>query len=492
MKTLLMLPLLWLLMHTAHAQDPALGLEFNEQRFGEIPELPDPNQGTKAIGIVPTTADLSRYAPPVVNQGQIQSCVAWSTAYNGYAIQYAAHNKITDPGRIQAIALSAMLPYKQLRPSCDQGLDLSDIVTHIRQNGNVNFTDFSSASCSPVPSTELLSRARQNRPIKDFARLFDNRNSNAEKIYKTKQQIGLFNSPVIAGIMVTDKLMRFSDGEDFYQPGGKFMGLHAVTVVGYDLVSFKILNTWGPNWGRSGYFSIRFDDFARIAVAGIALVLPDGYTPPTPSPRPTPDHRPNPSPSNTIRVSGEFAFQYLDPNGAFLQIAPYHLGNGVYELSRKDWQLGQMFQMVANSTRGAQYMCVFSIDAAQKVEVHWPLNAQLAAFNEGMYGLNTSDIIPRANFDQVIPAKDKALTITQTGTDYLCVIYSDKPLLNQLPAILGRIQNTPGNINTRLRAGLGSRLILPSIIRYQSNQMSGSATATQGDVIPIVLKIQSN
>jgi hypothetical protein len=37
---------------------------------------------------------------------------------------------------------------------------------------------------------------------------------------------------------------------------------HAVLLVGYDdaTQSFKVKNSWGPNWGESGYFRISYDD----------------------------------------------------------------------------------------------------------------------------------------------------------------------------------------------------------------------------------------
>ena len=45
------------------------------------------------------------------------------------------------------------------------------------------------------------------------------------------------------------------------QPGGG----HAVTIVGYSYDPrsntgfWRVRNTWGPNWGESGYFRIRMD-----------------------------------------------------------------------------------------------------------------------------------------------------------------------------------------------------------------------------------------
>ncbi|GAB4051838.1 C1 family peptidase [Spirosoma litoris] len=477
MKTyLLALSLLLTLTTTTLAQERTYGLTFDDLEFGAIPTFPDPNQGAKSIGALPLNADLSRFALPPIDQGKLTTCVAISTLYVAYPTQYAIQNNITDPAEIQRRALSFMLPYKKLRPNCIGGLNLDAIAQHVIDNGDVTHQEYT--RCEDEPSKALEEKARQNRPIKQVVKIFGKTNTNREKVFFTQQQIGLYNTPVIVGIQATDRFRKLTASDDYYQPGGNFEGLHAVTVVGYDRVSFKILNSWGPNWGRNGYFSIRFDDFAQIALGGIVLVLPDS---------PTPGKG-----SNTTEVGGNFAFQYLDNNtGNFNQVSPKHMGNGVYELSRKDWQIGDRFQLLASNARQAQYVCVFSINPKNEIKAHYPLNQKLAAVQDNSYGMNVTDILPKAKFDLVIPAEDKALVIEESGTDYLCVIYSDKPLLDELPAILQRIRNSSGDIYSRLRAGLGSRLVPSQFINYQNNQMGATTSTTQGDVIPLVLKVQS-
>lgn len=347
--------------------------------------------------------------------------------------------------------------------------------------GNLPHAEFNGEGCLLPPSADLLSRAAQNRPIMDYVKVFDEYNTNAEKSFRTRQQIGLYKTPVIVGIEVRENLQNLRSTDEFYAPSGKIIDLHAVTVVGYDTRGFKILNSWGSNWGKNGYFWVRSSDFEQIAFGGIALVLSNNYRP-----------GPSPSPSD-ILVGGEFGFQYLDRDfGRFVKLSSSHLNNGVYELSRKDWKIGQQFQLLTNNPTDKQFMCVFSIDATNELNVHWPRNGAVAQFNNKLFGLGEADILPTIDFDVLIPSKNSAMTIEKTGTDYLCVLYSDKPLLAELPAILGRIQSANGDIYSRIRAGLGSRLVPASSIRYDVNGMKGVANSTQGDTMPLVLKIQSN
>lgn len=481
MKTQLLTFVLSVFIVATSAAQRGMGLTRNSEKLRKVAAFPNPNQGAKSMINEPLTYDLSAFTPPVANQGKVPSCVAWSTAYNAYTVQYAAQNNLTDPLQLQAVALSAMLPFKQLRPSCDRGLDLPDIAQQMMAAGNLPHAEFSGEGCLMPPSADLLNRAAQNRPIMDYVRVFDEFSTNAEKSFRTRQQIGLFKTPVIVGIEVRENLSLLSASNDFYVPSGKIIDHHAVTVVGYDTRGFKILNSWGSGWGKNGYFWMRTSDFEQAAFGGIALVLSNNFRP-----------GPSPSPSNT-RVGGEFGFQYLDGNrGTFVKLSPTHLSNGVYELSRKDWKIGERFQLLTNNPTAKQYMCVFSIDAKNKLNVHWPRNEAVAQFNSRLFGLGEADILPTTNFDVLIPSKTSAMTIEETGTDYLCVLYSDKPLLADLPAILGRIQSANGDIYSRIRAGLGQRLVPAGSVRYDANGMKGVANSNQGDTVPLVLKVQSN
>ena len=455
----------------------ATGLIFNKDTYKKIASFPDPNQGTKSISSMPLAADLSVFVPPICNQGEVPSCVAWSTAYNAFTIQYASQNSIRDAEQLKKIALSAMLPYKQIRPDCLYGSSIEAIAEQIIRNGNVSYPEFNGEGCLLPPSADLLGRARQNKPIKDFVKIFDEYSTAREKIYNTKQQIALYNSPVILAMQVHENFEYLKSTDEFYVPSGNLIGYHAVVVVGYNMKGFKIVNSWGSNWGKEGYFWISEADFAKVADGGIVLRLPDDY-----KPGPVP-------PKNKLKIGGDFAFRYVE-NGDFAQTNPTHLGNGVYELSKKDWGLGQQFQLLTNNKVSNQYMYVFSIDAKNKLTAHWPKNNETAAFNQKNYGLTESPILPVANFDVIIPSKESALTIDEVGTDYLCVIYSDKKI-NNIAEVYSTIQNSQGEIYSRLKKALGSRLIPSSEIQYSAVGMKGTAETTQGDTIPLVLKIQS-
>ena len=52
-------------------------------------------------------------------------------------------------------------------------------------------------------------------------------------------------------------------------PGESIVGGHAVMVVGYDdsAQTFLVRNSWGPNWGMDGYFTM---PYAYLTSANLA------------------------------------------------------------------------------------------------------------------------------------------------------------------------------------------------------------------------------
>ena len=462
-------------------EEQGFGLLFNEEEFSKIPKMPEQTSGTKSIGNLPLSKDLSAYAPTVTQQGKLLSCVAWATAYYAYTIQYAIQHQITDQNEINKIALSAMYPYKKLRPGCEDGLKIEDVARFMKSNGNIPHGSFSVSDCDQ----KLPAHVNPIIPIKDYQAVFDIKTDQAEKsIRAVLQAIGNNNLPVVVGMEVWDWFRDVKGTDNYYDPKkkGKSSFAHAMTIVGYDLrkKAFKILNSWGEKWGQQGYFWIKFDDFSSVAKTGLILILPEEI-PALAS-----------ETSKSTQVGGTFGFQYLDEvSSDFVKTNPTYAGNGIYQLEKRNWEVGQAFQLLTNNTRSGQSMCVFSINNAGKITLHWPRDEKGKSYLDKDFGLGTGDRLPVKNFDMVIPDPETALFIEEKGSDYLCVLYSDQPLISDLPMILNRIQNNKGDIQSRIREGLGTRLMNAKSITYQSKEMSFSAKSTQGDTVPLILKIDS-
>ncbi len=69
--------------------------------------------------------------------------------------------------------------------------------------------------------------------------------------------------PLATGFLVYEDFYYYSSGVYTYA-AGDYMGGHAVLLVGWDdgLQAFIVKNSWGTDWGESGYFKISYNDIA--------------------------------------------------------------------------------------------------------------------------------------------------------------------------------------------------------------------------------------
>lgn len=70
----------------------------------------------------------------------------------------------------------------------------------------------------------------------------------------------LQNGPIVAGFMVFGDFQAYTGGI-YEHTSGRMLGGHAIQIVGYDLDEeyWICKNSWGSNWGESGYFRAKFD-----------------------------------------------------------------------------------------------------------------------------------------------------------------------------------------------------------------------------------------
>ena len=69
------------------------------------------------------------------------------------------------------------------------------------------------------------------------------------------------NGPVIAGMRVYEDFYYYRSGT-YRQAAGRYRGLHAVAVVGYDDAArhWIVKNSWGGGWGEGGFINIGYGE----------------------------------------------------------------------------------------------------------------------------------------------------------------------------------------------------------------------------------------
>jgi C1A family cysteine protease len=224
---------------------------------------------------LPASFDLTPFFPPVGDQGQYGTCVAWATAYNAKTAMEAIKFGLTSS------QLSS--PNYQLSPKY-----LFTALADDKKGENCNGTDFTPAldvmlnrgvatkaivpynnlgNCSSSGLQTSWDTDAAKHKIKYFRKIDDNQVS-------VKQAIAA-KMPVILGAKLDDSFMSWNS-ETVYQNATStaqvgIHAYHAMCIVGYDNSkgprgAFKVVNSWSNQWGANGFiwvdYNFMFNGFA--------------------------------------------------------------------------------------------------------------------------------------------------------------------------------------------------------------------------------------
>lgn len=198
--------------------------------------------------VLPQSADLRQYCPPVVDQGQIGSCTA-----NALAGDFSFVNGIQ-------MAMSRLFIYWNERvmegdPYQDGGAEIRDGVLSLKNIG----------VCSEVTWPYQPGLLFQQPPQSAFAEAAGHKALNAFRLDNTNlesMKACLANGyPFVMGFAVYSSFESDQVASTGIMPMPSFqyeqmLGGHAVLAVGYDESKqmFLIRNSWGASWGIGGYF----------------------------------------------------------------------------------------------------------------------------------------------------------------------------------------------------------------------------------------------
>jgi hypothetical protein len=279
-------------------QEEGLGLKFTpEDQLQGIPLASTPYSGTE----LPTSFDLSYKLPPAGDQGQQNSCVAWAVAYayKSYQEKIEENSNYIMGGQLNLNAVfSPAYIYNQINNGVDGGSYFSDALNILSQQGAVKWVD--------MPYNELDFLTQPNSSLKNMAKNYRIDFWRRVNIYDQKEVKAQINAgfPVIIGAMVDKDFQdkgRISAGQDYVwsNTGNNPKGGHAMLVVGFDdsKGAFKVLNSWGKDWGRDGYCWITYNLFPQVVREGYvmkdAINNVDNVTRPNPVVNPTSDLQAN-------------------------------------------------------------------------------------------------------------------------------------------------------------------------------------------------------
>lgn len=237
-------------------------------------ESPQPYDSIIIEKNLPISYDLSSLMPPVKSQGIQGSCVAFATTYYmksyqeklQYGYEYDNYEKVMSPAYV----------FNQCKSSsdCSLGTCIEAALGILKQQGTVSWKEFpyDENNCSRLPTIEQKKLAEVNK-IKSFHQITANNTTADYTVVKIMKTLLFNKTPLVIGMRLDKNFQNSFPKDDkgtyiFKEYDEKLkIDPHAMLIVGYDddLQSFKVINSWGVNWGNEGYCYISYDFFRDIS-----------------------------------------------------------------------------------------------------------------------------------------------------------------------------------------------------------------------------------
>ena len=242
-----------------------LGMLFEKKdKLAGIPLASTPFGGDE----LPKSVDMSDKMPPVGNQGIQQSCVAWAIAY-----ALKSYQEKVELG--QQYLFSPSYIYNQINNGINAPTYVTDALNLLSDQGVCRFDE--------MPYNENDWTSKPTATAKEDAKKFRIdfwRQVNVQDIKEVKAQLAA-GYPVIIGAEVSQEFV--NDGFEkkaafVWTSAGTASGGHCMLLVGYDdnKGAFKVMNSWGKDWGDNGFGWIDYKFFPEAIKYG--FVAKDAFT----------------------------------------------------------------------------------------------------------------------------------------------------------------------------------------------------------------------
>ena len=269
-----------------------------ERGMGLVKATPEQLRGIPLAHIpfsgtdLPESVDLSGFMPPPGNQGRQNSCTAWSVAYalKSYQERLEDNIPIVQNGRLNfSRVFSPAYVFNQLNNGRNAGIGFPDALNLVSDQGVATLADMPYSPLDFLTKPGPTQRTRAKRYRIDYWRKVN--------ILDVKELKAHLNGgfPVMIGAAVDRNFMDHPKGQ-IWNTIENVLGFHAMVVVGYNdrLNAFKIMNSWGQDWGDGGFCWADYGHFRRVVQEG--YVAKDSRNGSPVDPGPAPDPRPSPPP----------------------------------------------------------------------------------------------------------------------------------------------------------------------------------------------------
>lgn len=220
-------------------------------------------------GDLPSNYSLEKYVPPVLNQGETSTCVGFAMGYYGISTIHNAYFDRSNEYEKLIHSFDPFYAYTINRTNCDEGLNMLQAFERFSRLGakKMFFSPLDIDCDNPISDESREKNWEYLSPYIlekfEYIQVYNPR-------FIENVKISIVNKlPVIIGAILSESFnnLELKAGSIFWSPkeGEESSGGHAMCVVGYDDDlnggSFRIVNSWGTDWGDNGFFWLSYDDF---------------------------------------------------------------------------------------------------------------------------------------------------------------------------------------------------------------------------------------
>lgn len=465
----------------------AQGLKIDDDAYSSIPRKKSTLTTDEKL---PDKIDMSDYVPSIINQGNLGTCVAVSSAYYARTILEAIRLGITDKASIDKLRFSPSFLYNAIKDSADYscmvGAEITAALEYMKNTGVLQYSQMDYPSCGSNPNVPIPIESR----ILDYIQLFG-LTERGDVILPVKKALSE-NTPVIVGIQVTPSFEKLGGWQKFWRSILLFLGIrtnedyalwdpsktnkdtkggHSVCMVGYDDNkfggAFKVVNSYGKNWGDQGYFWISYTDFDTYAKYGFQAYA-----------RPTND-------AGSIQLSADVSINY--PPYRSDNIAAFVKENSskqmvAYSLLQPQ-PSGREYKFYADIIDQKGYLYLIAAnDAELKTSLLFPTQEENVK-ESPFIGANTKLILPSPEFDSIYRLND------DTGIEYWLFLFSEEPI--EIQKYVDRMNAGNGSFSKRAIEAFGNEMIPYQKVNYKEKKigfvLQGNHT---GKIVPLLISLK--
>ncbi|WP_175414964.1 C1 family peptidase [Nibricoccus aquaticus] len=462
------------------AAEPGTGLIFDLPSYRGTPYKA--TLTAESYASAPRKASLEQYCPTPGNQGQYGTCVAFAVAYHARTVLYGAQHGITDKTQLNASVFSPTFIYEQIKEagdaSCQKGTNPINALELMKTSGIARIATVPYQCGAPITSNALLEAV--DYTINDYQILFMPDVTDYDTRVNTVRKSLAEGYPVVHCFTVVKSFYKApriwrslpTDGGAEGQHGR-----HAMLIVGYDDDldggCFRVLNSWGPTWADGGYVWIPYTEFVKYSLGAIQVYGPRGSSGHQPAPGVTPGK--SAIKTADYQLSGRLNFRLRDGTAMNAhRIVSNDSTLSAYKMDQS-YSSGTRFRFFVTTNTEA-YIYAFATDTTGKVN-------KILPFEDGMSPL----VGPNSTI--AFPSEKKVVRMDeQKGTDYLLVLYTDRPL--NVKQVHEKLNAASGPLLSRLRSALGTRIVDPAVVKYSANDIAFDVErVAPGGIVPLMVEI---